>query len=55
MANHLWNSHPKEYGAGTRKCRVCMNGHAIIRKYNLMICRQCFRERAEQIGFHKYR
>ncbi|GAC97469.1 40S ribosomal protein S29-A [Pseudozyma hubeiensis SY62] len=27
----------------------------IIRKYGLDICRQCFRERADQIGFHKYR
>ncbi len=29
------------------------NGHAIIRKYHLDMCRQCFRERAEDIGFVK--
>ena len=33
--------------------RVCTNGHAIIRKYALNICRQYFRERASQIGFLK--
>ncbi|CDW97662.1 hypothetical protein [Sporisorium scitamineum] len=35
--------------------RVCGNQGGIIRKYGLDICRQCFRERADQIGFHKYR
>jgi small subunit ribosomal protein S29e len=51
----LINSHPKNpYGsAGGRKCRVCANPHAIIRKYNLDMCRQCFRERAKDIGFMK--
>jgi hypothetical protein len=29
------------------------NPHAIIRKYHLNICRQCFRERASDIGFVK--
>jgi len=37
-----------------RKCRVCGTGNAIIRKYELMICRRCFREVAEKIGFRKY-
>lgn len=26
----------------------------IIRKYDLMYCRRCFREVARDIGFHKY-
>lgn len=29
------------------------NQGAIIRKYHLHMCRQCFRERAEDIGFVK--
>ena len=33
--------------------RVCENQWAIIRKYNLNICRQCFREYAKDIGFVK--
>lgn len=33
--------------------RVCGNQGGIIRKYGLDICRQCFREKAVDIGFHK--
>ena len=50
----LINSHPKKYGKGSRKCRVCGNQQAIIRKYNLNCCRQCFRTYAKDIGFVKY-
>ncbi|SBS79844.1 40S ribosomal protein S29 [Plasmodium ovale curtisi] len=49
----IQNVHPKKYGQGSRQCRVCSNRHAIIRKYNINICRQCFRERADIIGFKK--
>ncbi|KAL9274174.1 Small ribosomal subunit protein uS14-like protein [Drosera capensis] len=37
---NIWNSHPKNYGPGSRTCRVCGNPHGIIRKYGLMCCRQ---------------
>lgn len=33
--------------------RVCAHRAALIRKYDLNICRQCFREYANDIGFHK--
>ncbi len=49
----LQNSHPKEQSKGGRHCRVCANQHGIIRKYNLMMCRQCFRCYAKDIGFIK--
>ena len=52
---NIWNSHPKQYGKGSRSCRVCGNRMGLIRKYGLMICRQCFREDANLIGFKKYR
>ncbi|XP_070670306.1 small ribosomal subunit protein uS14z/uS14y/uS14x-like isoform X1 [Malus domestica] len=48
-----WNSHPKNYGPGSRTCRVCGNPHGLIRKYALMCCRQCFRSNAKEIGFIK--
>ncbi|KAL9545656.1 hypothetical protein PS6_008105 [Mucor atramentarius] len=35
--------------------RVCAHRAGLIRKYNLNVCRQCFREYANDIGFHKYR
>ncbi|EDO07944.1 putative 40S ribosomal protein S29-B [Babesia bovis T2Bo] len=50
----LFNTHPKNFGQGSRECRVCFNRHGLIRKYDLNMCRQCFRERANLIGFHKY-
>lgn len=53
--SNIWNAHPKNYGPGSRACRVCGNPHAIIRKYGLMCCRQCFRSNAKEIGFIKYR
>ncbi|XP_038708799.1 40S ribosomal protein S29-like [Tripterygium wilfordii] len=53
--SNVWNSHPKNYGPGSRACRVCGNPHGIIRKYALMCCRQCFRSNAKEIGFIKYR
>eukprot|EP01134_Creolimax_fragrantissima_P008678 CFRG8674 len=52
---NVWNSHPKNYGPGSRACRVCDNKHGLIRKYHLNICRQCFRQYSSDIGFHKYR
>uniref|UniRef100_K1PVF2 Small ribosomal subunit protein uS14 n=1 Tax=Magallana gigas TaxID=29159 RepID=K1PVF2_MAGGI len=50
---NIWNSHPKKYGPGSRYCRVCKNTHGLIRKYGLNMCRRCFREYADDIGFKK--
>lgn len=33
--------------------RSCSNHHGLIRKYGLNLCRQCFREYANDIGFKK--
>ena len=35
--------------------RVCTHKAGLIRKYGLNICRQCFREKAADIGFVKVR
>lgn len=47
---------PKErkFGKGSRRCRICGTHEALIRKYELMICRRCFREVAPKLGFKKY-
>ncbi|MCX8194628.1 MAG: 30S ribosomal protein S14 [Candidatus Micrarchaeota archaeon] len=45
---HRWQ------GKGARKCRFCGSARALIRSYGLRICRRCFREVAEEIGFRKY-
>lgn len=44
----------RKFGKGLYVCRRCGRHGAIIRKYNLMYCRQCMREVARKIGFKKY-
>ncbi|MFN3527657.1 MAG: 30S ribosomal protein S14 [Candidatus Altarchaeaceae archaeon] len=36
------------------KCSICGTHRGVINKYNLMICRRCFREVAKKLGFEKY-
>ena len=47
---------PKErkFGIASKKCTRCGRHGAHINSYNLHLCRQCFREIADQIGFKKY-
>ena len=35
-------------------CKMCGSRKGVISKYNLNICRRCFKDNAERIGFHKY-
>jgi ribosomal protein S14 len=44
----------RKYGKGTRRCVRCGSYGPVIRRYNLYLCRQCFREVAEKLGFKKY-
>lgn len=44
----------RQQGKGQRKCRFCGSARALIRSYGLRICRRCFREVGEQVGFRKY-
>ncbi len=43
-----------KYGKGSRPCRRCGQYGPVIRKYDLLLCRQCFRELAPSLGFKKY-
>ncbi len=45
---------PRKYGRGAVKCMRCGSRDAVIRKYGLYLCRQCFREVAASLGFKKY-
>ncbi|KIY04062.1 40S ribosomal protein S29 [Fonsecaea multimorphosa CBS 102226] len=49
----VWYSRPRNFGKGSRSCRVCTHKAGLIRKYGLNICRQCFREKSQDIGFIK--
>ncbi|GAV79389.1 Ribosomal_S14 domain-containing protein [Cephalotus follicularis] len=51
--SNVWNSHPKNYGPGSRSWSPCFYPHGIIKKYGLMCCRQCSRSNAKEIGFIK--
>jgi small subunit ribosomal protein S14 len=35
-------------------CSICGTAKGMIHKYNLQICRRCFREVAYRVGFRKY-
>ena len=56
LAKFLRHNKPKTRTSGIakRKCERCGRFGAHLRQYNLNLCRQCFREIAEEIGFHKY-
>ncbi len=44
----------RKFGKGSRPCRRCGSYGSVIRSYNPNLCRQCFRESAEKLGFQKY-
>ncbi len=55
MPNLLWRTHLRTYGKDSRECRNCKCQMGLIRKYDLLLCRKCFREFGEIIGFTKTR
>ena len=56
IKKYIKHNKPKkrEYGKITKKCELCDNTHGRIGKYDINICRQCFREKATEMGFKKY-
>ena len=54
LNNMKVNNDLKFKGKGLRKCRICGTSRGVIRSHYLFICRRCFREAAEKIGFSKY-
>ncbi|MBI2971960.1 MAG: 30S ribosomal protein S14 [Candidatus Aenigmarchaeota archaeon] len=44
----------RKMGKGAHQCVRCGSLHGVIRKYDLMYCRRCFREIAPDLGFKKY-
>jgi len=56
MQKFIKHCKPKDrkMGIASRKCERCGRFGAHIGLYNLHLCRHCFREIAEEIGFEKY-
>lgn len=52
----LKHNKPKErkIGIAKQKCEKCGRFGAHINSYGLHLCRHCFREIAEELGFKKY-
>ncbi|MCK4243279.1 30S ribosomal protein S14 [Candidatus Bathyarchaeota archaeon] len=50
QTNNTKNTNKK----GRRQCIRCGTYKGLIRSYNLNLCRRCFREVAEKLGFKKY-
>ena len=52
----LKHNKPKDRKAGiaAKKCSRCGRFGAHLSQYDINMCRQCFREIAEEIGFKKY-
>lgn len=42
------------FGRGFNRCKRCGRYRGLIRRYGLYLCRQCFREAAQDLGFKKY-
>jgi small subunit ribosomal protein S14 len=43
----------KKSARAPNECKMCGRKQGLVRRYNIMLCRQCFREWAPKIGFKK--
>lgn len=44
----------RKFGIAAKKCERCGRYGAMVNQYGINLCRHCFREMAEQLGFKKY-
>lgn len=44
----------RTFGKTTKKCNICGTSRGFINKYRLNVCRRCFRDNAQKLGFKKY-
>jgi small subunit ribosomal protein S14 len=42
------------FGRGANECTRCGRKRGLVRRYQIYLCRQCFREIAPELGFKKY-
>lgn len=56
LKKYIKHNAPKKRttGMALKRCKRCGRFGGHISKYNLELCRCCFRETATKIGFHKY-
>jgi len=44
----------RKFGEAVYKCERCQRRGSHIKSYGLNLCRKCFRDIVEEIGFKKY-
>ena len=56
MNKYLKHNKPKErkIGIAKKRCENCGRFGARVNQYGINLCRHCFREMAEGLGFQKY-
>ena len=56
MQRYEKHNTPRErmFGKATKSCERCGNHRGHIGQYGLDLCRRCFRQIAQNIGFKKY-
>lgn len=56
MRKFLKHCKPKErkFGIAAKRCENCGRFGALVNQYGINLCRHCFREMAEDLGFKKY-
>lgn len=56
MAKFIKHNKPKErkFGVSFKSCENCGRFGARVNQFGINLCRHCFRELAESLGFKKY-
>ena len=56
LKKFLKHNKPKDrkFGVAAQKCEACGRYGARVSSYGLNLCRHCFRELAEELGFKKF-
>ena len=53
-ANNETGEHATKRTDSRHTCRRCDREQGLVGKYDINLCRQCFREVARDMGFEKY-
>ncbi|MBP1921730.1 small subunit ribosomal protein S14 [Halorubrum alkaliphilum] len=53
-ANNETGEHAAKRTSTRHTCRRCDREQGLVGKYDINLCRQCFREVARDMGFEKY-
>jgi len=54
MSNDETGEHAAKRTGQQAECRRCERNQGLVGKYDINLCRQCFREVAREMGFQKY-